>query len=80
MGQQVHSFSYAHGSFNPEIKKLVKEAGYKLAVATRPGNKFANDDLFTLKRIRISENGKNLLSFWFKTSGYYNSLKRHRHK
>jgi len=80
LGRQANAFSYPEGRFNDKIKQLVREAGYKLAVATNPGKKFANDDIFALKRLRISANSNNLFIFWVETSGYYNFIREHRHK
>ncbi|MCM8763342.1 MAG: polysaccharide deacetylase family protein, partial [Candidatus Omnitrophica bacterium] len=68
LGQQITSFSYPEGRFNSQIRRLVIDAGYKLAVATSPGKKFSCDDIFVLKRLRISENAKNLFVFWIETS------------
>lgn len=78
--QAVNCFSYPVGLFNPKIKQMVKEAGYQIAVATSPGKRSRNDDLFALKRLRISENAKNLFVFWVESSGYYNFLRENRHK
>ncbi len=80
LGRKVNAFSYPGGRFNDKIKQLVITAGYKLAVATNPGKKFADDDIFALKRLRISENCNNLFVFWVETSGYYNFMREHRHK
>ena len=80
LGRRVNAFSYPEGRFNAKIKQLVMDAGYKLAVATNPGKKFANDDVFALKRLRISANGNNLFVFWVETSGYYNFMREHRRK
>lgn len=81
LGRNIMMFSYPGGRFNDKIKQLVKDAGYKSAVATNPGRKFANDDVFALKRLRISENtANNLFIFWIETSGYYNFIREHRHK
>ena len=80
LGCRVDAFSYPRGGFNERIKQLVMQAGYKLAVATNPGRKFANDDIFALKRLRISANANNLFVFWIETSGYYNFIREHRHK
>jgi len=55
-------------------------AGYKLAVVTNPGKEFANDDIFALKRLRISANSNNLFVFRIETSGYYNFIREYRHK
>ncbi len=80
LGREVSTFSYPEGMFNDRIRKLVIEAGYRLAVATNPGKKFSNRDAFVLKRLRISENAANTFVFWVETSGYYNFLREHRHK
>lgn len=80
LGKTVNAFSYPEGKFNDSIKQLVINAGYKLAVATNPGKKFPPDDLFTLKRLRISENSANLFIFWVEASGYYNIIRENRHK
>lgn len=80
LGVPVTLFSYPEGRFNEKIKGLVIAAGYKAAVATNPGKKFANNDLFALKRLRISENAKNPFVFWFEASGFYNFIREHRHK
>lgn len=80
LGRQIGAFSYPAGRFNDRIRQLVMTAGYKLAVATNPGKKFADDDIFALKRLRISANCNNLFIFWVETSGYYNFMREHRHK
>ena len=80
LGCRINAFSYPEGRFNERIKQLVMRAGYKLAVTTNPGKRFANDDIFALKRLRISANANNLFVFWIETSGYYNFIREHRHK
>jgi len=80
LGRRIGAFSYPEGKFNDKIEELVIAAGYKLAVATNPGKKFADDDIFALKRLRISANSNNLFIFWVETSGYYNFMREHRHK
>ena len=80
LGRLINAFSYPEGRFNNKIKQLVMDAGYKLAVAVNPGKKFANDDEFALKRLRISANCNNLFIFWVETSGYYNFMREHRHR
>ena len=78
LGREVTMFSYPEGKFNPKIKELVIQAGYQLAVTTSPGKKFADDDVFALKRLRISGTSNNLFVFWFETSGIYMFIKEHR--
>lgn len=80
LGRKVNAFSYPEGFFNEKIRQLVIDAGYKVAVATSPGKKFSNTDVFALKRLRISSNADNLLIFWVETSGFYNFIRENRRK
>jgi peptidoglycan/xylan/chitin deacetylase (PgdA/CDA1 family) len=78
LGKEVSAFSYPEGRFNNEIRRLVIAAGYKLAVATNPGRKYPGDDIFALKRLRISFVSDNLFVFWIKTTGFYTFIKERR--
>jgi len=80
LGSQVNAFSYPEGGFNDKIRQLVIDAGYKVAVATSPGKDYPGDDIFVLKRLRISENARNLFIFWVEASGFYTFMKERRHK
>jgi peptidoglycan/xylan/chitin deacetylase (PgdA/CDA1 family) len=80
LGISVPVFSYPEGRFTPEIKEMVRKAGYKGAVATNPGKSSANDDVYALKRLRISSTSDNLFVFWVETSGYYNYMRENRRK
>jgi peptidoglycan/xylan/chitin deacetylase (PgdA/CDA1 family) len=80
LGKKVYAFSYPEGRFNPKIRQLVIDAGYKVAVATNPGKRYPGDDVFALKRLRISENASNLFVFWVETSGFYTFIKEARKK
>jgi len=75
LGRKVSMFSYSEVFFNDKIKQLIIDAGYGLAVATMPGKKYPNDDVFSLKRLRISSNSGNLFVFWFETSGIYTFIR-----
>lgn len=79
LGLEIESFSYPEGLFNPRIKGLVMEAGYKLAVATksRKNNKIKDNDVFALRRLRISSKD-DLFPFWFKLTGCYSYFKDNR--
>jgi len=77
---KVGAFSYPEGRFNAKIRQMVIDAGYSVAVTTNPGRGYPNDDIFALKRIRISETSRNTLVFWLQTSGLYTFIKEHRRK
>lgn len=80
LGRKIALFSYPEGRFTPKIRQLVIDAGYKAAVATHPGKDYPDDDIFALKRLRISENAKNPFVFWIEASGFYTFIKEHRKK
>ncbi len=75
LGKEIKIFSYPEGFFNAKIKKMVMDAGYLAAVATAPGLHSPNDDVFALKRQRISQNADNLFIFYIQASGYYGPVK-----
>jgi len=58
-----------------KVRAIAREAGYIGAVATNPGRKSPKDDIFALKRVRISMTSDNLLVFRIETSGYYTFIK-----
>lgn len=80
LGVPVRVFSYPGGFFDQKIRAMVIAAGYLAAVATNPGKGYPSDDIFALKRLRISENAANLFVFAVETSGLYNYMREHRHK
>ena len=80
LGRPVELFCYPCGRFNDEVIQAVKDAGYQEAMATNPGKKIPNDNILALKRLRISENARNMFVFWFETTGYYNFIRENRHK
>jgi peptidoglycan/xylan/chitin deacetylase (PgdA/CDA1 family) len=78
LARPVLTFAYPSGRLNEQVRRKAIDAGYKVAVTTNPGRSSANDDLFALKRLRISENSKNLFVFWFETTGYYNFFRENK--
>ncbi len=80
LGGRVDAFSYPEGRFNSTIRQMVIDAGYRLAVATNPGKKFAGDDVFALKRLRISSVCDDLFVFGVEISGLYTFMRESRRK
>ena len=68
----VICFSYPYSRMNERVKGLVKEAGYKIAVAGRGANTLKSDFL-ELKRIEIQK-GDSLRKFARKVNGAYDWL------
>lgn len=77
-GKKVGIICYPIGAHNERVKRFSKEAGYACAVATNPGRSAASDDIFAIKRIKISRTSDNLFAFWVETSGYYTWIKERR--
>ncbi|MDP2940844.1 MAG: polysaccharide deacetylase family protein [Candidatus Omnitrophota bacterium] len=80
LGGEVNTFSYPEGRFDGAIRQMVIDAGYRLAVATNPGKKFASDDVFALKRLRISSVCDDLFVFGVEISGLYTFMRESRRK
>lgn len=74
LNKPVKCFSYPIGGFNKKIRQMVIDAGYSVAVTTSPGLHYPNNDVFAIKRVRVSESSKSLFIFWFETSGLYKYL------
>lgn len=51
LGMPIHHFCYPHGGWNPIVRDLVIDAGYKSACAVRLGVAESRSDLWTLPRI-----------------------------
>jgi peptidoglycan/xylan/chitin deacetylase (PgdA/CDA1 family) len=51
LGMAIHHFCYPHGGWNPVVRDLVIDAGYKSACAVRPGVAESRSDLWALPRI-----------------------------
>lgn len=76
--KKVDFFSYPFGGVNSRARSLTIESGYKACVGTNFPKDYPGDDIYALKRLRISENSKNLFIFWVETSGFYTYIKEHR--
>ena len=76
--KEIKFISYPIGAHDGRVKSVVKEAGYTAGCATNPGAKRRWDDIYALKRIRISRTSNNMVVFWIETSGYYTFIKEMR--
>jgi len=77
LGIPVDYFCYPNGGFNERVKELVVKAGYKGACTTNRGFADFNNDVYELKRIKVTNaDMANPFSFWLKLSGYYNILRK----
>lgn len=78
LGWPVEYFVYPVGGFSEGIKTFVKEAGYKAAFTTNRGYHKLNDDVYELKRIRMTDRDNKNINMWFKLSGFYNAFRKTR--
>ena len=70
--EPVDSFAYPFGAVDDSIKKMIKEAGYKVAVGTAyQRGQFKNYDIYVLRRVFVSKLSKYPFVFRFMVSGYY---------
>ena len=77
LGKKVTLFCYPMGAFDAKSKQAVKDAGYACAVSTSPNNT-PLDDIFAIKRVRISNSSDNLFIFWAETTRLYTWFKKRR--
>lgn len=63
-------FCYPFGLYTPELKAYLKEAGYQGALSTTVDGHSPYDDLFALRRLRISFSSQRSFVFRFMLSGY----------
>jgi len=54
LGKPVSAFCYPFGEYNNTILEMVKRAGYAAAVTLASGYRQRADELYTLRRIRVS--------------------------
>ncbi|MFH0764441.1 MAG: polysaccharide deacetylase family protein [Candidatus Omnitrophota bacterium] len=78
LGKDVKLFCYPIGAHDKKVEKAVEDAGYACAVATNPGRFKPTDDIYAIKRVRISRTSDNMFVFWVETSGIYTWIKEHR--
>jgi peptidoglycan/xylan/chitin deacetylase (PgdA/CDA1 family) len=70
LGAPVTSFAYPYGATSEAAKLLVKEAGFRYAIATKSGPPVLLEDPYQIRRIGISYR-TGMLAFRLKTSGHY---------
>lgn len=76
LGVPVDYFAYPVSGFNDEIKEMVRQAGYKGAMATNRGKDRWDRDVFEINRIRLSDRDNSGFVLWWKLNGYYNFFRK----
>lgn len=78
LGRKVDFLCYPMGAHDARVKEAARRAGYMCAVGTNTGKDARADDLFAIKRIRVSRTSYNPITFFIETSGYYTWFKERR--
>src|SRR5260221_2441919 len=63
-GRSVDHFCYPYGDWNPAVRDLVLEAGYRTACTTEPGVNGVDSSSFALKRFTARYASRNLQTAW----------------
>lgn len=72
----VEYYAYPIGGFNDEIKKLLRDSGYKGAFTTNRGADRFDKDVFEINRIRFGDSDTSEFILAAKLSGYYNMFRK----
>lgn len=78
LARQVNLFSYPFGGINHLARSIVISSGYQAAVGTNFPKGYPNDDVYALKRLRVSETSRNMFVFGIVVSGHYTFIKENR--
>jgi peptidoglycan/xylan/chitin deacetylase (PgdA/CDA1 family) len=63
-GVPVGHFCYPYGDWNPAVRDLVAEAGYRAACTTEPGLNTSGTDAFALRRFTARYPSRSLKAVW----------------
>jgi peptidoglycan/xylan/chitin deacetylase (PgdA/CDA1 family) len=78
LGRRVDFICYPSGAFNDLAKETAKRAGYKGAFTTNPAKKSGINDIYAIRRIKMSSSSVNSIILWGKISRYYAWFKERR--
>lgn len=74
--RKIEHFCYPYGDWNPAVRDLVQEAGYKTACTTESGLNAAGDSPFTLKRFTARYRSRNFKTMWNSWTSFWRRSKR----
>lgn len=78
LGKSVNFICYPNGGFNDLIKETAKEAGYEGGFTTNPVRRSDIDDVYAIRRIKMSSTSVSPFILWGKISRYYAWFKERR--
>lgn len=76
LGVAIDLLSYPVGGFTPAIQDIARRAGYRAACTTNRGTSRRLHDLFSLRRIKMTDRNQHSLVLAVKLSGYYDLFRR----
>ena len=71
----VVSFAYPYGLFNPMVKKITAQAGFRFGIAVDNGPVRFGEDLMEIRRVHMPVH-TSPFGFWKKTSGFYHRYRK----
>lgn len=78
LGKSVDYICYPNGGFNDMVKEAAKKYGYKGAFTTNPDKHGPIDNIYEIKRLKMSSSSNNPILLWGKVSKYYAWFKERR--
>jgi len=78
LGRRVDFICYPNGGFNDLIKETARQTGYKGGFTTNPAKSSKIDDIYAIRRIKMSSTSVSPLILWGKISRYYAWFKERR--
>lgn len=71
LGKSVYYFCYPNGGFNGLVQEEARKAGYKGAFTTNPKRKTDINDIYAIRRLKISSSSDNSFLLWGKANRCY---------
>ena len=78
LGRRVDFICYPNGGFNDLTKETARRAGYKGGFTTNPVKRSGIDDIYAIRRIKMSSTSVSPFILWSKISRYYVWFKERR--
>ncbi|MDP3790623.1 MAG: polysaccharide deacetylase family protein [Candidatus Omnitrophota bacterium] len=69
--KKVDYICYPNGGFNDLVKETARLAGYEGAFTTNPDKKSAINDIYAIRRLKMSSSSRTPLVIWGKVNRFY---------
>jgi len=71
LGREIAWLSYPIGGYTAEVQRIARAVGYQAACTTNRGVSKRSQDVFAIRRIKMTERDRQPFSLWAKLSGFY---------